>query len=203
MLNTDKENIYIAIDFETGGVSPETHSIVEFGVAIIKNLKVVESLGSLIQPYSLVEEKYLNYSGIKQSDLDSCGFRLKDMIDTLIGMSETLNPTKNKYKKPYLVGHNIERFDLKWLKFAFEKFKLNWEDYFNYIIYDTLPLCSLMFYNNIKIGNKKLATICKFLEVEERNSHHAEDDAIMVGEVFIKCLKFYSSQFDKVKINSI
>ena len=203
MLNNDKENIYFALDFETGGRSPETHSIVEFGIAIIKDFKVIDSVGSLVRPYSEIDPKFLEYSGIKQSDLNDCGFTIQDMVTTIVELCDGFNPTHNKYKRPYLVGHNIYGFDLKWLAYAFKLCNLDWENYFGYIIYDTLPLSAMIFYDNIKIKDKKLGTICRYVGVELLNAHSAEDDAIMVGNLFIKCLKFYSKKFDKTEFNNL
>lgn len=203
MFNDDKKNIYISIDFETGGWDEKKHTITEFGVAIIEDLKVIDSLGSLVKPYAEYDIKALEYSKIKEADLLNCAFGLSDMVETLIEICQVYNPKNSKYKKPYLVGHNINAFDLRFLKEAFVREGKNYEDYFGYVVFDTLELSHIVFYDNIKIDNKKLGTVCKFLDVELKKAHNAEDDAIACAEIFCKLTRYFSSKFDKSQISNL
>ena len=199
MIINNKDRIYISIDFETGGEIGKS-CIVEFGIAVFSNYKLVDSYGGLIKPYAPIEKKYLDYSGIDEKELKACTFTLEDMIEILIETCKEYNPKNNKYKRPALVGHNLHAFDEVWIKDAFERCGKNYKDYFGFISFDTLELTDIIFHNSIKLKDRKLGTVCAYLGISTGIKHTAEDDAIACGNLFNKYLKYYSKTFDKATI---
>lgn len=197
MNNNDR--VYFSIDFETGGFNETSTCITEFGIAVIKGYNIIESMGSLIKPYDKYDLKALRYSNISESELKKCKFELIDMVNLFIALSKKYKG-KGKYAQPHLVGHNIIRFDKRFLKNAFERCNKNWEEYFGFLLHDTLVITDEIFCNDMKLRDRKLGTVCNYLGIDTGQSHSAEDDAIACGKLFIKFNKYYSQYFDKLKI---
>lgn len=199
-----QKKTFISIDFETGGDDAEDSCITEYGIAIIKDMKVKDSMSSLIKPYNKwrVDEKFLKYANIDVDELKACDYTIQNMVDDLCAVCNALNPDNNKYNRPTLVGHNLHEFDKPFLVKAFKICGKNIKDYFNFISHDTLEMCSIIFMNYYKIANLKLGTICDFFNISFGKRHSAEEDAIACGKLFIILCKFYQNNFDKLKITN-
>lgn len=193
----DLSRIYLIIDIET---NKDKHPIFEFGLAVVKDLAVVHRAGSLVKPYEKYDPKNLAYCNIEEAALKKCKFTIDDMVDYIIEVCLEFNPGNNKYKRPLLCNHNMVGFDFAFLYEAFKRCKKNIWDYIGYILIDTLPMTDLIFYNNDKLKDRKLGTLCKFFNIDLSNGHQAEDDAVACAELLITYIKHFSQSFDKHKM---
>lgn len=195
------ERVFFSLDFEVGDEA-DKGGIIEFGLAVIKDLKIVESCGSLIKPYKPYNLKFLEYSNIDEKELKNAKFTIDDFVQLIIGLAKKYSG-KTKYDKPMLVGHNIHSFDMQYLNICFNEAGIYLGDYFGFLIHDTLELTDVIFYGDNKLANKKLKTICDYLNIQIDRAHRAEDDAIACAKIFIKYVTFFSQNLEKSKLLKI
>lgn len=196
------ENIaYIVFDLETGGLNYEKNAIVE--VAFIPvvpdkkgNLVILEKLSfdCLVKPYSKklnIEQQALNVNNLKMEDIEANGLKAKDIIEAIIELSETIKQEyynkarKDRNMKPILVGHNIDNFDIDFLKKFFELNGKNLYDYFNKSTIDTYTQARFIF-KNAKVDNYKLETLCNYVGIRIDQAHRAFDDTKANALLFMK-----------------
>ena len=93
---------------------------------------------------------------------------------------------KNKSDKLIIGGKNL-RFDVKFLRKFFER---NYGVYGLWFHYPTLDietyLAEMIVFNNLKLYNYQLDTVCKAFDVKLENAHDAKSDTLATRELFYK-----------------
>lgn len=123
-------NCFVVFDLETGGLKTkgECSPITEIAMVEIKNdLSMGDSFDMFIKPYEdplKYDPKALDVSHIT---LDLCEEMGEEASAVAKKISDFLNSCKKKggNKKPVLVGHNIDSFDILLLDYFLEKFKVD------------------------------------------------------------------------------
>ena len=97
------DDVWVAIDLETTGLSPETDEIIEVGAVKFQGARVLDTFQSFARPERPISRFIQGLTGIEQGDLDRA-----PAFDAVAGrLAAFVGNTA-------LVGHNL-RFDLGFL----------------------------------------------------------------------------------------
>lgn len=148
---------YVITDIETTGLNPSIDSIIELSALRVIDNEISETFSELISGPNLTSE-IINLTGITQSELDKNGILLKEAINNYRIFIGGLP----------LIGHNIDGFDIRFLRNAFDTFHFS---LFNETI-DTLSLAK----KYLDCSNYKLSSLKDCLCLEGGVSHRALND---------------------------
>lgn len=177
-------NRIIFYDLETSGVDTKNDYIIEIGAK--DNLG--NTFNKLINPQITISNTIVNLTGITNSKLK---YR-----HTLEQSYELINnwfdfEKKNKiYKEVYLVAHNGDRFDLKFME---KHFNIKCKSI------DTLTLFRKLLPNK---GSHSIKTLCEIYKIDCTKHHRALEDVIILEQLYYKALELYSIIYD-IDINNI
>lgn len=170
--------IYLFYDLETTGFSPTNDKIIQIAAAVVNtNFKIVEIFDTFVNPGRPISSKITQITGIT----DEMVKRAPTEEMAMIKFVEFVN----KYKPDVVAGHNIIKFDNKWIDHKIEKYKL--EIHQPEEILDTLDFFKDLSKSGLltgydyttKAGNPsfKLENIMSFFGLGEQN-HRAIDDVL-------------------------
>lgn len=178
------ENPFVIFDIETGGLDCEKNPIVEIGaVAIDWNLNDLpdRNFVKIIKPYDdklIYNQKALEVNGLSMADIEK-GELFDEVMKGFAAYLDSFKKILGK-KKPVIVGHNIQKFDIPWMVHCFKRVSLDFEDYFESYI-DTI---SWSRYAHTEQLNFKLGTVCSVHGIQITNAHSALGDVIANKELF-------------------
>ncbi len=161
------EVTFTAFDFETTGLEPAVHKIVEFGAAKFVGPKVVDTFEGLVNPGVLIDADAGKVSGITNEMVQD-----KPRVESLLG------PFVEFLEGTVLVAHNAA-FDLGFLRAALDAADL--PPVKNPII-DTQVLAQKAF---PRLKSYSLQNLVAELNLPQGNAHRALDDAIMCMKLFL------------------
>ena len=136
---------YICFDIETGGLSETKNPITEIALVVYDCEKFQEKarFETFVKPYDglVLEPDALKHTGITLEMLEEDGVDIEDLVDYMVELFKTFAYGNARFKyKPVLVGHNISKFDVPFIEYAFKRQKLNLYDYVEHYHEDTLFL---------------------------------------------------------------
>ncbi|MFV8401331.1 PolC-type DNA polymerase III [Mycoplasma sp. CR] len=163
-------NSYIVLDIETTGLSPNLHEITEIAAIKVINNQVVDHFSQLVRisgplPEFISQLTHITWDMLKnQAPIKQVMLEFIDFVQDLP-----------------LVGHNIARFDIKFLQYYAAK---THGHIFRNEIIDTLMLSR----HRLNLPNYKLGTICNYycIPYDASENHRALADC----EVTLQCYKF-------------
>ncbi len=122
---------YIDFDLETTGLYPDKDSIIEIGAVKVRNHEVVDQLDILVNPGFPILTKIVQLTGITD-----------EMVKDAPSIADALATFYDFIGDDVIIGHNIHRFDIPFVKNAAEKCgkKLFMNRYI-----DTLPLSQALY----------------------------------------------------------
>lgn len=161
---------FIAIDFETTGLSPYSDRIIEVGAVIFENGAIVDRMDRLINPgFSIPESaqrvNHISNEMVKDAPNETAVIReLMDFIgDAIVGTT-------------FLCAHNAS-FDSKFLEMALER--NGYDASIKFL--DTLTLSKKVLY----FDNYKQETLADHFGIVNSNSHRAVADAETCGLIMV------------------
>ena len=122
---------YIDFDLETTGLYPDKDSIIEIGAVKVRDHEVVDQLDLLVNPGVLIPTKIVQLTGITD-----------EMVKDAPGIADALVDFYDFIGDDVIVGHNIQRFDIPFVKNAAEKCG---KTLFINQYMDTLPLSQALY----------------------------------------------------------
>lgn len=170
----------VLLDCETTGSKPTYHRIIEIGLLVIENGKIIETWESFIQPDQALPQNIQNLTGITKVMLADAP-RFSEIADLLL----------EKLDGRVLTTHNA-RFDYGFIKNEFSRVGINFR---------TDPLCSVKFSRALYPQFKRhgLDQIIQRFQLQINNRHRAFDDAKIIHDFFL-----YSSHiFEEDDISSV
>ena len=163
----------VLLDCETTGGKAIYHRIIEIGLIVIEDGKVIETWQTFIDPKVALPPFIQRLTGITPV-----------MIDGAPAFFDIAEELLSKLKGRTLVAHNA-RFDYSFLKNEFERAGYS---------YNAKPLCSVKFSRNLYPQFKRhgLSQIISRFDLAIENRHRALDDAKMIYQFFQKSSALFS-----------
>lgn len=160
---------YVVIDLEMTGLNAKIEGILEVGAVRVRNGKVADTYGALLDTGRKLSPKVMELTGISQEMADA-GEEPEKVMSTFF---EFLGDD-------ILVGQNVI-FDYSFLK----QWAVNHRFCFERNAVDTLKLARKFLPEEQK---KDLESLCTYFSVEREQAHRALDDALATYQV-LECLK--------------
>lgn len=180
-----KEAEFCVLDVETTGMSSNYCRIIEIGLVRVKNLKIVETYRSFLNPGVQIPKFITELTGITNDDVSSAPAfeEVSRIIKDFIGDS-------------ILTGHNIQ-FDLSFLNKAFTSF--------NDEKIENPHLCTLKLARKLypHLHSKALKSVTEFLKIRHKNVHRALGDATVTAKILVKMIKDLNKKFGFKTISDI
>jgi len=186
--NPDNRSIndeIIVFDVETTGLSFSSDRLTEIGAVKLKNLQVVDSFNTKVNPGKHIPEKITELTGISDADVaDAPGE--KEAVEKFMEFCGN---------SPVLAAHNAN-FDTTFINEVCRRQNITFE--YNWI--DTLVLCQAML---PQMGRHKLNMVAKELKLGKFDHHHASDDALMLAKIYIELVNRLVSDKNAKTLNDI
>ena len=159
------EDVWVALDLETTGLSPANDEIIEIGAVRFQGADVLDTYQTFVNPNRRLSDFITRYTGITQSHVNGAPpfSRVVGELATFIGSSP-------------IVGHNLA-FDLGFLNKKGLKLTNP--------VSDTWDLAFVLFPGRHQYS---LASLAKSLSVSHTRPHRATDDAEATMGVFLNLL---------------
>lgn len=160
-------NEYVVLDLEMTGLSAKTDQIIEIGAIKIKDNKIVERFGGLVNSSCKVPTRVVELTGITD-----------EMVQQGMDKDEAISKLLDFIEGQILVGQNIG-FDYSFLK----QWAVNHKRPLEVKACDTLKIARVLLPAE---QSKKLESLCTYFNIERAREHRAMDDAIETWQVFEK-----------------
>lgn len=196
-----KENPYIILDFETGGLDSKKNAITQLGMYCVDGatLQEIGRYQTYVSPYLYqYDQKALDYTGITMQLLNLKGESIKEVAKTVFTLIKEWHVKANggtHTKKPVIIGHNI-KFDIGFLQQLAKEggYQLNTyldgqvDFYGNYqpAYLDTMYISKLAHAADKNFTSYTLGKCCEKMGVELIDAHNAMGDVIGTKELLIK-----------------
>ncbi len=189
------DNYFFVVDVETGGLPSKLKkaavsevALTELAFVVIDNasLKIIDKKSWLFKPYKedlIYDPQAAKVSGIDKKFCEKNGLDMKEAFSEMI---DFINSYKRKNRKHYLVGQNINNFDLEFIinLFALNKFDIS--KYFASDVFDTMIWSRLKF---VEAPSFSLSSNCQMANITLVDAHRAMNDTIATAELWIYFLK--------------
>lgn len=164
------ETEFAVLDFETTGVSGKKNRVIEIGIVHVKNLEIVDSYQTFINPGLLLPYYITRITGITDADLYDAPY-FEDVT------SEVLDFIGDSV----LVAHNLP-FDSSFLKNEFMR-----ADTF---LPQMNSLCTLKLARKMfpELKSKSLGNLVKHFGIKHKDVHRALGDAMATAKLLIKII---------------
>ncbi len=160
----------IIFDVETTGLSSKNDRITEIGAVKLKNLRVVDSFSTMVNPGIHIPDSITELTGISDETVKDAPDE-KEALEKFIAFCG---------KDPVLAAHNA-KFDTSFINEACRRsgteFDYNW--------LDTLILCQCML---PEISRHRLDQVAKALKLGKFEHHRASDDALMLSKIYVELI---------------
>lgn len=165
----------VLLDCETTGGNPTYNRIIEIGLLVIENGKLVKRWQSFVDPETSLPPFIQKITGISPGMLVGAPI-FSDLSHELLELLEGRT----------LVAHNA-RFDYGFLKNEFTRIGVK---------YSTKPLCSVKISRSLYPQFKRhgLSHIIQRFNLQIENRHRAMDDAEMIYQFFLKTSALFSDE---------
>lgn len=170
---------YIALDVETTGLNPARDKVLEIGAAKVRDGKVCETYGTLINTGMPVPPRIRELTGITDA-MQRTGKKAEDAIREFADFCGELP----------VLGHNVQ-FDFGFLKQTAVNYGLPFEKE----ALDTLKIARRLLPD---IPSRTLPAMCAHYQVNPGNSHRALDDALASHEILWKLWEEFGVQAPEV-----
>lgn len=165
----------VLLDCETTGGKATYHRIIEIGLLVIEEGKLIEKWQSFVNPQTTVPPFIQKLTGIQPS-----------MVVEAPTFSDIAPLLLEKLQGRTLVAHNA-RFDYGFLKNEFTRAGVN---------YKAKPLCSVKISRNLYPQFKRhgLSNIIQRFGLSIKNRHRALDDAEMIYQFLLKTSALFAAE---------
>ncbi len=159
----------IVFDVETTGLSPTGDRLTEIGAVKLRNMQIVDSFQTMVNPERPIPPKITELTGITDGMVANAPTERR-AIEDFIAFCGNENPV--------LAAHNA-RFDTSFIRNACERQGIG----FNFVTLDTLVLCQAML---PQMPRHKLNNVAKALKLGKFDHHRADSDAQMLAKIYIR-----------------
>lgn len=164
----NKENIFVALDVETTGLSPFANELIEISAIKYEGSKKIDTFSTLVRPKVEIPYYITKITGITN-----------DMVKTAPEIEEVMPELVSFVGDLSIVAHNAN-FDYKFIQnysnYSFSKNK----------VIDTVPIGRKLY---PELPNHKLGTIARHIGITEDGFHRAEFDCECCAKIYMEYLK--------------
>ena len=165
---SNKEEIFVAIDVETTGLSPFTNELIEISAIKYDRNQKIDTYTTLIKPKVRIPYYITNITGITN-----------DMVEEAPEVEEVMPELIDFVGDLPIVAHNAN-FDYKFIQnYSNNSFTKN-------KVIDTVPIGRRLY---PELPNHKLGTIAKHIGITEDGFHRAEFDCECCAKIYMEYLK--------------
>lgn len=110
-MNIKFPDTYTVFDFETSGLDPKTDKIIEIGVVLVQDNKIVSSQSTVLKQPIQLSQEIIDITGITQEEVDKGEdpeLSITQLLWTLVGIEQENGASPN-------LTHNGIKFDLPFL----------------------------------------------------------------------------------------
>lgn len=172
-----KEEIFVAIDVETTGLSPVSNELIEVSAIKYKGTKKVETFSTLIKPKVSIPTRITQITGITNNMVKNCP-PVEEVMPKLV---EFIGDSP-------IVAHNAN-FDYNFIQShsnnSFSKNK----------VIDTVAISRKMY---PQLPNHRLGTIAKQIGITEDGFHRAEFDCECCAKIYIKSIESEEKPYARI-----
>ncbi len=165
-----KQTEFAVLDFETTGVSGKKNRVIEIGIVQVKNLEIVDSYRTFINPGLLIPYHITKITGITDADVHDAPFfeDVTSQVVDFIGQS-------------VLVAHNLP-FDFSFLKNEFMRADI--------FLPPMQNLCTLKLARKMypELKSKSLGNLVKHFGIRHKHVHRALGDAMVTAKLLSKMI---------------
>ena len=162
---------FVVFDTETTGLNTQMDKLIEISAVRVENGKVTEAFDTFVDPAMPIPSKVVELTGINDG-------MVAGAPDPDTALKQFLEFAGDRV----LVAHNAHGFDIPILQAAARRAGVEFRN--PYI--DSLPMAQALYPG---LGNYKLDTVNKYLELPKFNHHRAGDDAAALAAIFCKMLE--------------
>jgi len=159
----------IIFDVETTGLSYTKDRLTEIGAVKLRNLQIVDTFSTMVNPGKPIPQKIVELTGITDSMVANAPNE-RQALEEFIAFCGT--------EKPVLAAHNA-RFDTSFIRNACIRQQID----FSFVTLDTLVLSQIML---PQIAKHKLDAVAKALKLGKFDHHRACNDAQMLAKIYVK-----------------
>ena len=164
----DKEEIFVALDVETTGLSPFANELIEISAIKYKGSTKLDTFSTLIRPKMQIPYHITKITGITNEMVKDAP-EVEEIMPELISFVGDLS----------IVAHNAN-FDYKFIQnYSNHSFSKN-------KVIDTVPIGRKLYPG---LPNHKLGTIAKHIGITEDGFHRAEFDCECCAKIYMEYLK--------------
>lgn len=182
-LNSKKITEFVVVDIETNGLEQRDNQILSIGAVRFINGKVAASFYSLSKPEIKSGGTYTTAESTQINKIT------EDQVENAPLEKEVMAAFAKFVGTSVIVGHNVVRFDARFLDKALKRHKIS--SAFGWKLFDTFVIARSL----KKFKKNSLEIICKTLGITNRAAHHALADCIATGEVM---QNFLDNHYEKV-----
>lgn len=158
---------YTVIDLEMTGLDVKKDRVIEIGAVRVREGRVLDTLGTLVDPGIPVPERVTELTGITS-----------EMVREGMPVDAALQKLLDFIGEDEIVGHNVT-FDYRFVK----QWAVNKRIPLELKAFDTLPLARRLLPPE---QPKKLENLCEYFQIPRENAHRALDDALETQQIFEK-----------------
>ncbi len=162
---------FVVFDTETTGLNTQMDKLSEISAVRVENGKITEAFDTFVDPAMPIPAKVVELTGINDG-------MVAGAPDPDTALKQFLEFAGDRV----LVAHNAHGFDIPILQAAARRAGVEFRN--PYI--DSLPMAQALYPG---LGNYKLDTVNKYLELPKFNHHRAGDDAAALAAIFCKMLE--------------
>lgn len=169
------KNKFIALDFETTGLSSQTERIVEIGAVLYENGTITKTFNELVNPNHPISAEARRVNGITEDMMANAPSEQEIYPKFIEFLNDALDGNT------YIVAHNA-RFEAGFITETFNR--LGYKANFKFL--DTLYLSK-----NLVPGLKDYhqATVAQHFNIINPHAHRAVTDATTCGNILLELIK--------------
>ena len=176
---------YVVLDFETTGLHPNRHRVIEVGAYIVRNHQIIDSFSSLCYPGKKLPSFIVKFTGITD-----------EMLTGQPTPEEVMRKLHGFLGNRPIIAHNAA-FDSKFLVAEMSRVGRKIDNRF---------VCSLLLSRRLfpQIRSHKLGNLQQELGINTSSNHHAHralDDAFVTVALFRRLIETLRGQVDAFHVD--